>query len=56
MGKLEAIKYVISNGHRSSEWEEASLLCLVAKVTFSEEELFTKEWLDAEIEEAYLGA
>ena len=56
MDKLEAIQYVLRNGHRSSEWEEAALLQLVSKIAFTKISDLSKTNLDKEIEEAREGA
>lgn len=52
MDRLEAIKYLFLNGHRSNEWEEAGLLEEVRRVTFAEKEVFSAEDLDEAIEHA----
>jgi hypothetical protein len=42
MNKLEAIEYLLENGYRGSEWQEAGLLHAVEKVINGECELDSK--------------
>jgi hypothetical protein len=52
MDKLTAIKYLLTNGHRSSEWQEAGLLVAVSRTAFSDKETFSQDELDEVIEDA----
>jgi hypothetical protein len=48
MNKLEAIEYLVENGYRGSEWQEAGLLHAIEKVIKGDCELDSKS-LEIEI-------
>lgn len=52
MRKIKAIKYLIENGSRASEWQEAGLLQEIEKIVNKEEKDLSKENLDRMIENA----
>lgn len=52
MNKLEAIGYLVKNGARSSEWQEAGMFDAVSKVVLMDDDTFTKQFLDDLIEDA----
>lgn len=47
LSKLDAIEYLLRNGHRHSEWAEAGLLWAIDEVFFNRPNGVTKADLDA---------
>jgi hypothetical protein len=48
--KLEAITYLCNNGPSfSNEWTEAGMFNMICEIVNSENEIFTKEYLDSRI-------
>lgn len=52
MDKLEAIKFLLENGDRGSEWAEAGLLHAIENIMGNTKRMLTKEILMAEIRDA----
>lgn len=46
LGKLQAIEYLLRNGYRGSEWQEAGLLEAVSEVVFNRNNGVTEAELD----------
>ena len=52
INKLEALKYMVANGQRSDEWQEAGLCNALIIIIMSNEDTFQKTYLDDLLEKA----